>query len=1320
MSMKNSEPRRRTIRVLGARENTLKNIDLEIERGSLVTVVGPSGSGKSTLLFQTLSAESTARAQLLAGIGRGRRPVRRPDCDAIVGLPFCTTVAQRAMHRSPRSTVATATGLHHVFRHLMIRHGEIRCDCGEVVVRTDRDRLIAHLRGHHPRAKITVLAVVGREPLLPLPPLETLLASEGFRLIEVQSLPGEPRRARPLAGLGGLDANGIHALAVEVGVCATAAGDKSPSLGSLMDTAFRLGTRGVIVSIAGSSSRALPIEIDTGLQAVCASCGRVHRLPDESWLSFNAHPARSGRCTTCFGLGVVDDIDLTSLVPDANLSFEQGCFALRLERKSFRFLSIREDVLRGVCGPSARVPFRRLPEATRQALLFGIGEARVLPVDTAGKASGAKVRFHGLIPALKALLSKEGETADYARGFVALHACEACEGSRFRSEVVEHCHYGGHAFTSVLHMEVDAASDFVGRRAAAAESEEQSWLDSASRILVSLRRAGLSYLALDRSLSTLSGGELQRIKIAASLHRGLTASAYILDEPSLGLHAADGAELAEVIAGLRDAGNTVLVADHDPVFRQAADRIVALGPGAGSAGGRLIKADDEPRGVAVRPKPRRTERTFLELLGCATNNLRDVDVRIPLGALTCLTGVSGSGKSSFAHGCLVPAVTDFVATGRTRGRSWKGLRGAMNVRKVLTLRQQPIGTSITSVVATYLDIYQSIRELFAGTQAAREAGLSPGHFSFNRPEGRCPVCLGRGVLVDDANEGDAHPLSCDECEGMRFVPAVLEVRWQDQSIGDVLRMESAQAVKFFSAVESVSGPLGKLVELGAGHLQLGRPTPMISGGEAQRLKLAKSLAGAEGRQGGMLLILDEPTAGLHRSDVARLVAMLDELRDGDANTIVVIEHDLDLIATADWVVDFGPGAGRDGGTIVHSGTVDELLNCEASRTGWALAKAARHVNERRSSSASYGRSPTHGLVRANSADVSWQREVQRFQAALRQLDRTPLYDDTEAAPNGVCPSFRLDHDIRRFAEDQKIPDVLGLRQRLQRVLLPHVVGPPNCKGRLISGMLDRRAGAPGACRHCDGRGALQSCNERLVIRNAKATLLSPAFFTNEAGELLKAVHSRLSKAIDRFIAERCIDPDRFVLDPRTRGLILFGVPGVRFPIKGRSGDKRVDHHEWVGLIPLVLERLHLSKQPGWRKRVETSQKLVDCFACAGTGYVPQMAMSTIFGISVPQFMSQTAVGKVARRLRERVKDRNGRLVVDILDDLVEAKAESVTLDSYWRDLSDVLRERVQVVALKHLHFADASHAIALSEPELLQRMLQVIADDCEVVVVASD
>lgn len=1449
------------IRLNGVSENNLKGFDLALPRHGIVAVVGVSGSGKSSLLFQTIAPESLARHEAMASRPARLPQTRRPNCRRIQGLPFCITVSQRALQRNARSTVATFTGLHGLLRRLVIDEGEIRCECGALVPSPGPEQLVAYLSAKHAGATVKVSAVVARAPIRSMRKLEELLREHGSPTVGLQAEEGGPRRERRVLGLAGLDPNGVNAVSAPIGQHRLDAKERGALSASLAE-AHRRGERGVLLAIVALRTGSA-FELDTGLTWPCPNCHRLHQRPTTSLLSFNSVTERSGRCPRCEGLGAVDDVALEMLVPNPRLSIEQNCFALLHGRGSYTHLGIREDVVRGLClerEQKLTTPFHRLNNDVQHALFFGTGDTRVQPIDASGKKSGPKVRYHGFVTTLRKLAVEDGPAAEYARSFVSTHACDACGGTRFENERLAAYHYRGRPFTALLLEPVGGAHSFVVEGLAGSVGNERDQLRLAARVLESLERAGLGYVQLNRSTSTLSGGELQRLKIAASLYGGVTRSCYVLDEPSLGLHPIDNQGLIETIRGLRDAGNTLLIADHDPDFVAAADIVVTLGPGAGSLGGELISVGTTPTSGEVatlhRARCNLDPKRRLQIHSITAHNLDNIDVDLPLGGLVCLTGISGSGKSTFAHKVLHPAVDAYLASRRTSGPTWRSLAGADAVRRIARVGQQPIGTSMSSVVATYLGVYDIIRARFAATEEARARGYTDAHFSFNRSEGRCAICSGRGVVATDDRAQDS--IECPHCAGARFSDAILDIRWRDRSIADVLRLEAREAAEFFADTSTVASPLRYLVQFGIGHLQLGRPTPTLSGGEAQRLKLAESLIGLKDGEEGLIFILDEPTAGLHRSDVAALLDCFSRIIDGGRNTLVVIEHDIDVIAIADWIIDFGPGAGSQGGQVVYAGAPENAHLVSESRTGEALQRrgSPRAFDKQTRVSASNG-----GLLELAALPTDADEHTRRFLHALRGLDSHLPGPDDEERSQAVEPAYLLGSAESSFHPAATPLDVLLLKQRFYRLLLPHVrfisgegvdnvhdidaalqaarrhAGRPfvafsplttliesgdatrtnalqelrSCAKRgfeqftiggrapqpiasasakalrcadifsvrvivgAISGedhadralleralsaghgwatlvnrnrrgwsdeqhlasrplsIEDRRVGRAilcpdffdrwggGGCVQCGGAGRLETYDPGLIVANRQRVPLSEGFLSAAAEELLRPLLVRIEKTFQIFGDEDIVDLRTSAARGAEWGVLCHGCPGVRFLIPGRSGAKNVDYYEWQGLFPLIRDRLHLSKNPGWRQRVEASRDDTTCFACDGSGFHWQVRRSTVFGRSVAEAIDTLSLSALVQLLLDAQPQPGDALVAEALADLVAVGAGDLAVGARCRDLPANAREKVRLVSLKYLRLAEATLYIEAKNSGTLEAARSTIAaaaSDARVVLAA--
>lgn len=1424
----------------GVRENNLKDIVLELPRHAIVSVVGVSGSGKSSLLFRTLAAESAVRHEAVTTTGARRAFARRPDADRITGLPFCMTVAQRAIHRSSRSTIATFTGIHDALRGLVIASGEVHCTCGALIPPPTAEILTDFLFAVHPASQAEVGAVVARSRTAALREELAKLREDGFDSVLVQTEDDEPRRERSLGDLRSLNRENHNTLTVLLG--SQKIEEKARvTLHGLLVKALHRGQGDVYLRVTRRRT-ADPVELETGFVWPCPACNSLQPRPTVSLLSFNAAEARSGRCRSCEGIGTIESVARDTLVPDTTRSIDDGCFALVRERGSYKHLSIREDVIRGLCrehGRTTAVAFKSLPAELREELLLGAGKRRIQPLNAQGRNSGAKVLYHGLIPTLLKLTATEGAACDYARSYVTSVLCDACGGTRFDRTRVDSYRYRGRPFTAILSETAASARDLLRGIPAKAVLDERRLLRLLGGTLEALVRSGLGYVRLDRSTSTLSGGELQRLKIAGSLCSGLTHCCYVLDEPSLGLHATDNVGLLATIAELRDLGNTILLADHDPDFRRAADLIVELGPGGGSRGGEVVyvgkdhsrgRLPDEP--AQIKRRQATVTGRSVRVSGCTAHNLRSIEVEVPLGGLVCLTGVSGSGKSSFAHHVLFPAVTAFLQSRRTSGPTWSGLDGADTIQAISRVGQQAIGTSVTSLVVTYLGVYDRIRELFANDEIARSRGYTAGHFSHNRPEGRCPVCTGRGAII--SGERFADRVECPACGGSRFADAILDVRYRGFSIGEVLRLDVDRVLEVFADEPTISIPLRLLRDLGLGHLPIGRPTITLSGGEAQRLKLAYALSLLGGHPERLVFILDEPTAGLHRNDVQALIDSFDRIIDGGKNTLVVIEHDLDVIGIADHIIDFGPGAGGEGGSVVYSGQPDGAIKVRASRTGEALRARSSHA--RRKEAGPKHRESLLGVQSADAIPPQLADDAVRFLMRTRDEETEDASGEEEAAL--LAPTYLLAGGPRSYPVGSRtVLENLRLSERLYRTITSVAHWPEQegvtrirnaedaeeaCMGeeliaafspiaallesrratrsalrdalrqaadrgftecidaagvvrtvadvsgdgladtdvfaiRIIAGTIGRKvkdsaavfgrafsAGGgwvtlyrkkprsrqaavtpvaqltdrpldisarrvgrrrcvpgifdrndSGSCPFCGGKGILPSLDLLLLVADRNKSPCDPAFFHPDCEALLRAVWGRTTASL-RFLDEEGLAS---LVDARSRwdaedwGIVCHGFPWGRFLIPGRSGEKNVDYHEWVGLIPLVLERLHLAKSRRWASEVEVSRGTAKCFSCGGTGFDWLARHYRLGDHSAAEWLTGRTHQEFLSLLTEQARE-NGRCpLVGPLEQVVGAGLGDVGLGATCGELSEADRRRVRTLAACQLGFAEGTYCL---------------------------
>ncbi len=961
------------IKIGGAREHNLKNLTLSIPRDKLVVVTGLSGSGKSSLAFDTIYAEGQRKyvESLSAYARQFLDQLQKPDVDFIEGLSPAIAIEQRSSGSSPRSIIATTTEVYDYLRLLYAHIGKAHCpDTGVPISTQSTSDIVDKILALPPKTKVMLLAPVVRRQKGEFRDVFERLAREGFVRVRVD---GEMMELGEQVARIKLDKKKNHN--IEAIVDRLVMDDKvRVRLGDSVETCLRLG-EGVMFAL-----HQLPTATDATnwvetlhSNKMCSpATGKSYDPPTPKHFSFNAP---SGACSVCHGLGQKMVFDEALVVPNFDEPLESSIQPWR--RAGKRMNIYYKAMLRSVAEHfkvDLQTPWKDLPEDFKQVLLHGSGEDNVeFKFWRGGKVSSIDRPFEGVLVNLERLATdSESEfMRNRLKAYMAPEFCNVCGGKRLKPEILA-VTLGGEQFSSqfknkkskikipglsimdVCGLSVEKADEFFAALTLT-EFEQKIAGEVIKEIrarLGFLKNVGLGYLTLDRESGTLSGGEAQRIRLATQIGAALVGVLYVLDEPSIGLHQRDNDRLLATLKGLRDLGNTVLVVEHDADTIRAADYILDLGPGAGVHGGELVAAGTLPEILASKksltgqylsgeleiavPKKRKQpdqDRGWLEVLGCTENNLQNIDLRIPIGTLTCVTGVSGSGKSTMVSDILQRALFRKFFGSKERPGEHKAMKGYEGFDKVVVIDQSPIGRTPRSNPATYTGMFNQIRDLFAKIPAAKVRGYEPGRFSFNVKGGRCEKCEGDGILKIEMNFLPPVYVTCETCNGNRYNRETLEISYKGKNIADVLDMTVDEGVDFFRAVPKISAPLETLAQVGLGYIRLGQQATTLSGGEAQRVKLATELA--RRATGRTLYILDEPTTGLHFHDVAKLLEVLFKLRD-TGNTLVIIEHNLDVIKTADWIIDLGPEGGSGGGKIVAEGPPEKVVHVAGSHTGHYL------------------------------------------------------------------------------------------------------------------------------------------------------------------------------------------------------------------------------------------------------------------------------------------------------------------------------------------------------------------------------------------------
>ena len=933
------------IRIRGANENNLKNIDLDIPRNELVVLTGLSGSGKSSLAFDTIYAEGQRRyMESLSSYARQfLGQMEKPDVESIEGLPPAISIDQKSTNRNPRSTVGTVTEIYDYFRLLYARVGIPHCPkCGKEIRKQTVDQMVDHIMALPERSRIQLLAPVVRGRKGTHAKLLEQTKRSGYVRVQIDGSRYE------LSEEISLDKNIKHNIEIVVDRLIVKSGIEKRLTDSL-ETVLELAEGLAIVDVNGEET------IRFSQSFSCPDCGiSIDEIEPRSF-SFN-NPF--GACPDCYGLGYKMEFDEDLMIPDKTLSIADGAIAVIGWQSCTDKGSYTRAILDALAEEyqfDLHTPYEELPQDIRDMLIHGTN-GRVVKVRYKGQRGEGiyDVAFEGLIRNVERRYRETGSESikqEYET-FMQITPCKMCKGQRLKKEALA-VTVGGKNIHEVTSMSIRDLQKFMEKLEL---SEHQLMIGK--QILKEIHArvgflvdVGLEYLTLARATGTLSGGEAQRIRLATQIGSGLVGVAYILDEPSIGLHQRDNDKLLRTLTNLRDLGNTLIVVEHDEDTMRAADYVVDIGPGAGEHGGKVVAAGTAQeimekegsitgeylsgkRKIPV-PSVRKRPTGYLKIVGAQENNLKNIDVKIPLGVMTCVTGVSGSGKSSLVNEILYKTLAKKLNRARMIPGKHKRIEGVEQLDKVIAIDQSPIGRTPRSNPATYTGVFDQIRDLFASTADAKAKGYKKGRFSFNVKGGRCEACSGDGILKIEMHFLPDVYVPCEVCGGKRYNRETLDVKYKGKSIYDVLNMTVEEALKFFEHIPSIKRKIETLYDVGLSYIRLGQPSTELSGGEAQRIKLATELSRRS--TGKTIYILDEPTTGLHFADVHKLIEILQRLAEG-GNTVVVIEHNLDVIKTADYIIDIGPEGGDKGGTIVAEGTPERIAENPDSYTGQYVAK----------------------------------------------------------------------------------------------------------------------------------------------------------------------------------------------------------------------------------------------------------------------------------------------------------------------------------------------------------------------------------------------
>ncbi len=945
--------------VRGAREHNLKNITLEIPRDKLVVITGLSGSGKSSLAFDTIFAEGQRRyvESLSAYARQFLGQLEKPDVDDIVGLSPAISIDQKSASRNPRSTVGTITEIYDHLRLLFARIGQPHCPiCGRKIERQTVQQMVDQIMELPAGTRIMVLAPLVKDRKGEYRHIFEDVRKAGYVRVRVD---GEVRDA---AETPQLDRYKMHSIEVVIDRLVVEE-DVQTRLADSLETALKLG---------GGS--ALVIQVDSNKEmrfSELFACPLGHISLEEfepRTFSFNSP---HGACPECTGLGTKLEFDPDLIIPNPHLSLAEGAIVPFTAQSGHHHgdhgyhWQLLSSAARHY-GIDLRTPVKDIPEDKLEKILYGSGgEAITLRYENRyGRTREYQTTYEGVIPNLERRYretTSEYMKTEFFERYMSSRPCPVCKGQRLKPEVLA-VTVGGRSIVDITRLSVGEVLEFFDRL----ELTDRERL-IAAQILKEIRArikflvdVGLEYLTLDRAAATLAGGEAQRIRLATQIGSGLMGVLYILDEPSIGLHQRDNGRLLQTLTRLRDLGNTLLVVEHDEETIRTADHIIDIGPGAGEHGGEIVvegSIDDVVacqrsitgqflsgrREIRIPGRRRRGNGKFLDVVGAREHNLRNVDVRIPLGMFVGVTGVSGSGKSTLVNEILYKRLAQHLYRAKDRPGAHEEIRGLEHLDKVIDVDQSPIGRTPRSNPATYTGVFTQIRETFAQVPEARIRGYQAGRFSFNVKGGRCEACRGEGIIQIEMQFLPDVYVPCEVCKGKRYNREALEIKYKGKSIADVLEMTVAEAVDFFQNIPAIKSKLQVLDDVGLGYIRLGQPATTLSGGEAQRIKLSSELSRRS--TGRTLYILDEPTTGLHFADIERLLHVLQRLVDA-GNSVIVIEHNLDVIKSVDWIIDLGPEGGAAGGTVIAEGTPEDVAEMESSYTGQFLKRLLRPAEKR--------------------------------------------------------------------------------------------------------------------------------------------------------------------------------------------------------------------------------------------------------------------------------------------------------------------------------------------------------------------------------------